>query len=78
MDFQKIADLKGKINKASIRKKSFRAVQFITKAGMYLLPWRTPEIMRGAGSSRKLPVGLSRKNLKKPLIVTGMTDSKAG
>ena len=78
MDFQKIADLKGKINKASIRKKSFRAVQFITKAGMYLLPWRTPEIMRGAGSSRKLPVAVSRKNLKKPLIVTGMTVSKAG
>ena len=63
----------GKINKAAVREKGYRILQFAAKAGMYLIPWRTPEVMRGAGTSRRLPVAVSRKNLKKPLIVTGKT-----
>ena len=63
----------GKINKAAVREKGYRILQFAAKAGMYLIPWRTPRVMRGAGTSRRLPVAVSRKNLKKPLIVTGKT-----
>lgn len=50
-----------------------RIVQLCVKSGMYLLPWRTPEVMQGAGSSRRLPVSLKKMNLRKPLIVTGPT-----
>ena len=54
-----------------IRKIGCRIAQFCVKSGMYLLPWRTPEVMKGEGSSRRLPVAVKRKNLKKPLVVTG-------
>ena len=71
-------DLRKEFSAAEAGKKVCRIIQFAVKAGMYLLPWRTPEVMRGAGSSRKLPVAVSRKNLKKPLIVTGRTVSGEG
>lgn len=50
-----------------------RIAQLCVKSGMYLLPWRTPEVMQGSGASRRLPVSLKKMNLKKPLIVTGPT-----
>lgn len=62
-----------KLNSTNIKKIGCRAAQFCVKSGMYLLPWRIPEVMKGEGVSRRLPVAVKRKNLKKPLIVTGPT-----
>ena len=45
--------------------------QKITKLGMYLLPWKMPEMIKGEGSIRKLPALISKNNFHQILIVTG-------
>lgn len=48
-----------------------RSFQGIMKVGMYLLPWRMPKTLQGAGAVKKLPQVILEKGYKKPLIVSG-------
>lgn len=47
-----------------------RVYQFIFKMVAYLLPWRKPEILQGAGSLRRLSAFLKKQNYKKVFVVT--------
>ena len=38
---------------------------------MYIIPWRMPKILKGAGSILQLPEFLKKKKLSNILIVTG-------
>lgn len=55
-----------------------RICQGILKAGMFLLPWRTPEVLRGEGSSVQLPALIREKGFEKALIVTGQNVRRHG
>lgn len=55
-----------------------RISQFFIKLGMYLLPWKTPEIIRGKNASAQLPSYIRQKGLSKVLIVTGPNVRKHG
>lgn len=59
------------MDRQKMGKTGCRILQYCVKSGMYLLPWKTPKLMQGPDSVRKLPVAVNRMNLKKPLIVTG-------
>ena len=55
-----------------------RICQGFLKAGMFLLPWRTPEVLRGEGSSAQLPALIREKGFEKVLIVTGQNVRRHG
>lgn len=57
----------------SIKKAYCRAYQMVMKMGMNTLPWDTPKIMKGEGTSAKLPAAVKRRGFQKALIVTGPT-----
>lgn len=48
------------------------------KAAMYIIPWRMPKILKGAGSILQLPEFLKKKKLSNVLIVTGPNIHKRG
>lgn len=48
------------------------------KAAMYIIPWRMPKILKGAGSILQLPEFLKKKKLSNILIVTGPNIHKRG
>lgn len=45
---------------------------------MYIIPWRMPKILKGAGSILQLPEFLKKKKLSNILIVTGPNIYKRG
>lgn len=47
-----------------------RIYQAIFKIGMYLLPWRMPETLEGAGKLKELPKFIKGKGFNKVLVVT--------
>ncbi len=47
-----------------------RLFQFIMKIGMYFLPWRKPELIKGENAVSKIPELLKQKNISSVLIVT--------
>lgn len=49
-----------------------RLFQFIMKIGMYFLPWRKPELIKGENAVSKIPELLKQKNISSVLIVTDM------
>lgn len=59
--------------KKSIKKLYCRMFQRVMKAGVSVIPWRTPKLMKGAGAIRHLPAAVKRRGLKKALVVTGPT-----
>lgn len=48
-----------------------RVCHGIFKIGMAIIPWKTPETLRGAGASANLPAVIKLKDYGKVLIVTG-------
>ena len=48
----------------------YRLFQFVLTSAMYLMPWRQPELITGAGSIQTLPSFIRKKGLSKVLIVT--------
>lgn len=59
--------------KKSIKKMYCRMFQSVMKAGVSVIPWRTPKLLKGAGAVRHLPAAIKRRGLKKALVVTGPT-----
>lgn len=55
-----------------------RLYQGVMKAAMYLLPWRTPQVIAGAGSVGELPALIKEKGFQKILIVTGKNLRRKG
>ena len=55
-----------------------RIYQNCMKAAMYIIPWRMPKILKGAGSILQLPEFLKKKKLSNILIVTGPNIYKRG
>ena len=47
-----------------------RIYQSVFKVGMYLLPWRMPKTLEGAGCIRQLPTLIKQQGFSKVLIVT--------
>ncbi len=54
----------------TLKKIWYRIFQFVLTRGMYLMPWRQPELIEGAGSIQKLPAFILQKGFRKVLIVT--------
>ena len=54
----------------TLKKLWYRIFQFFLTRGMYLMPWRQPELINGAGSIKRLPSFILGKGYKKALIVT--------
>lgn len=59
--------------KWNIKKVYCRGFQYAMKAGMYVLPWRVPKLMQGAGAVKKLPAAVKRRGFRKVLVVTDST-----
>ena len=55
-----------------------RIFQFFFNLVNRLLPWRTPEVIDGAGSAGRIPEILQKQNVKKVLVVTDPGLVKAG
>ncbi|MEG1943326.1 MAG: iron-containing alcohol dehydrogenase, partial [Angelakisella sp.] len=53
-----------------------RAFQGVMKLGMYCLPWRSPELLQGAGSVTQVAGLMREKGWKRVLIVTGKSSVK--
>lgn len=62
----------------TLQKIWYRIFQFFLTRAEYLMPWRQPEIIRGAGSIKKLPAFVKSKGIDKVLIVTDKTLHKLG
>lgn len=54
----------------TLKKIWYRIFQFCLTRGEYLMPWRQPELLEGAGSIRRLPALVKSKGFSKVLIVT--------
>lgn len=54
----------------TLKKIWYRIFQFVLTRGEYLMPWRQPELIEGAGSIRRLPDFIRSKGYRKVLIVT--------
>ncbi len=54
----------------TLKKIWYRVFQFVLTSAMYLMPWRQPELITGAGSIKTLPAFIRKKGLKQVLIVT--------
>ena len=59
--------------KKSVKKMYCRMFQSVMKAGISTIPWRTPKLMKGAGSGPPPSCGDQTERVKKALIVTGPT-----
>ena len=53
-----------------LKKLWYRIFQFVLTSAEYLMPWRQPELLKGAGSIKKLPALVRSKKIDKMLIVT--------
>lgn len=47
-----------------------RIFQGVMKVGMYLIPWKMPQTLEGAGAIKRLPALIKEKGFKNVLIVT--------
>ena len=56
-----------------MRQKISRPFQSVMRLAMYVLPWRMPETLEGAGAIRKLPAFIKEKGNGKVFIVTDKT-----
>ena len=56
----------------------YRVFQFCLTSAMYLMPWRQPELLTGAGSIQKLPAFIKSKGVDNVLIVTDSVLRKLG
>ena len=54
----------------TLKKIWYRVFQFVLTSAMYLMPWRKPELITGAGSIKTLPAFIRKKGLSQVLIVT--------
>ncbi len=54
----------------TLKKIWYRVFQFVLTSAMYLMPWRQPELITGAGSIKKLPSFIRKKGIHHVLIVT--------
>lgn len=48
-----------------------RACHGVLKIGMCILPWKTPQVISGEGSSAQLPALIRESGIQKVLIITG-------
>ena len=55
-----------------------RAYQAAFRVGAYLLPWREPELITGAGTVKTLPSIIKAKGIKNVLVVTDQGLTKLG
>lgn len=55
-----------------------RAYQFVLRAVMPLMPWRTPDLITGEGCVRRLPERLKADGVRRPLLITGPTLRRLG
>lgn len=55
-----------------------RAFQIVMKAGMYFLPWSTPEIIQGKNSSHMVWQTLRKNRIQRVLVVMGPNMMKRG
>jgi alcohol dehydrogenase class IV len=62
----------------TLKKIWYRVFQFGLTSAMYLLPWRQPELLTGAGSIKKLPAFIKSKGISNVLIVTDSVLRKLG
>jgi len=62
----------------TLKKIWYRVFQFVLTSGMYLMPWRQPELLSGPGSIKKLPAFIKSKGVKNVLIVTDSVLRKLG
>ena len=62
----------------SLKKIWYRVFQFVLTSAMYLMPWRQPELISGAGSIKKLPEFIKSKGVNNVLIVTDSVLRKLG
>ncbi|MCE5189678.1 MAG: iron-containing alcohol dehydrogenase [Eubacteriales bacterium] len=53
-----------------LKKLWYRVFQFVLTSAMYLMPWRQPELITGAGSIKQLPSFIRKKGIGHVLIVT--------
>lgn len=56
-----------------MRKRISRPFQSVMKLAMYVLPWRMPETLQGAGVIRQLPAFIKEKGNQKVFVVTDKT-----
>lgn len=54
----------------TLKKIWYRIFQFVLTSAMYLMPWRQPELITGAGSIQQLPSFIRKKRISHVLIVT--------
>ena len=54
----------------TLKKIWYRVFQFVLTSAMYLMPWRQPELITGAGSIKQLPSFIRKKGITHVLIVT--------
>ncbi len=54
----------------TLKKIWYRVFQFVLTSAMYLMPWRQPELITGAGSIKQLPSFIRKKGINHVLIVT--------
>lgn len=54
----------------TLKKIWYRVFQFVLTSAMYLMPWRQPELITGAGSIKQLPALIRKKGIQHVLIVT--------
>ena len=62
----------------TLKKIWYRIFQFFLTRAEYLMPWRQPELLEGAGVVKKLPAFIQSKGIGKVLIVTDGMLSKIG
>ena len=62
----------------ALKKSWYRTFQFLFNMGQAFMPQRSPELLDGAGSIKKLPAFIKTKGANKVLIVTDSVLSKIG
>ena len=62
----------------TLKKLWYRVFQFVLTSAMYLMPWRQPELITGAGSIKQLPAFIKKKDIHHVLIVTDAVLHKIG
>jgi alcohol dehydrogenase class IV len=62
----------------TLKKIWYRVFQFVLTSGMYLMPWRQPELLSSPGSIKKLPALIKSKGINNVLIVTDSVLRKLG
>lgn len=56
----------------------YRTYQVIMRGASYVLPWKSPELLQGAGAVKQLPAFIKAKGFKKVLVVTDGGITKIG